>query len=86
MPNRQEMHAAIKSDYPQIFDDMIDLVLDLYEKNPTYIEDLIKQEKKKNKRVPQPKRQLNLEEFEKLHAAAPKPEQQHESPLVSEIV
>lgn len=69
--NRSEMMKAIQSDYPLMPDFLIDLVLDVYEKNPQYIEDWIKEEKKrtKMKHPPAPKHTFTLEDLERLHAA-----------------
>ena len=68
MPTRREMYEAIKRDYGNaLLDDHINLVLDMYEKNPEYIEQLCKEEKKKHKRVPEPKTRLTLEELEAIN-------------------
>lgn len=74
--NRADLMKAIKQDYPTMPDFMIETVLDVYEKDPDYIENWIKEEKKrlKTNRPPQPKTQLTIEEFERLHANDPKPE------------
>lgn len=69
MPTRAEMILAIKSDFPHLPDDWIELVLDVHEKNPDFIQDICKEEKKKNKgRLPSIKTQLNIEEFERIHS------------------
>lgn len=69
MPNRKEMFAAIKSDYSHVPDEFINIILDLHEQNSGYIEDIIKEEKRKNKgKIPAVKRQLSLEEYERIHA------------------
>lgn len=68
MPVRSEMRKAVAEDYPHLPMDFIDLVLDLHETDPEYIERLCKEEKKRtgSKRAPEPKRQLTVEEFEAL--------------------
>lgn len=70
MPTRAELFQAIKQDYPHLFDYMINLVLDLHEKNPDYIEMLIKNEKKssKTKGAPKVKSGLSIEELDRLNA------------------
>lgn len=68
MPTRKEMFEAIKADYgAALLDEHINLVLDLYEKNPEFIERLCKEEKKKCKRVPEPKTRLTVEELDALN-------------------
>lgn len=68
-PTRSELFKSIKEDYPSVLDDMINMVLDLYETNPDFIEQICKEEKKKTKgRIPKVKTQLTFEEFEKLNS------------------
>lgn len=89
MPTKSDMKKAVMQDYPHLPTEMIDLVLDLYESDPDYIERLCKEEKKKMKRVPTPKTQLTLEEFERLHAvpkAAHAVKQEDVDQLISEKI
>ena len=68
MPSRAEMIEAVRQDYPNLPLDFIDLVLELHEKNPEYIEGLIKAEQKrlKAKRV-EPKNRMSVQELEQLN-------------------
>ena len=80
MPSRKEMYDAIRSDYGStIPDEWIQLVLDMYEKQPEYIERLCKDLKKEAKGVdkgrlrqgaPLPKTRLTIEEIEQLNKKA----------------
>lgn len=65
--SRKELFESIKVDYPNIPDDFLNTFLDVYEKDKDYIEYKIRQEKKKHKRIPEPRSQMTLEEIEKLH-------------------
>lgn len=65
MPTRNEMFQALSADYPNIPSDMLQLLIDLYEKDKDWVEERIKIEKKKCKgRIPPPKTQLTLEDME----------------------
>ena len=68
MPSRSEMYEAIKKDYgATVLDDHINLVLDLWEQDQSFIERLCKEEKKKHKRAaPEPKTRLTMEDFEQI--------------------
>lgn len=68
MPTRKDFYEGLKMDYPNLPDDMIHLVIDMYEKDHDWIEQRIKEEKKKHKgKIPLPKTQLTLSEMETLH-------------------
>ena len=69
MPSRQEMIEAVRQDYPNLPFDMIDIVLEMHEKNPEYVEALIKAEKQrlKSKRAPEPKVRLTASELDELN-------------------
>jgi hypothetical protein len=66
MVSRKELFEAIKADYNNLHPDMINLVLDLHETDSQYIEGILKEEKKKCKVIPRPKRQINLQELDLL--------------------
>ena len=67
MPTRKDMFEAIKAYYGNaLLDEHINLVLDLYEKRPEYSEQLCKEEKKKHKKVPDPKIRLTMEERDEI--------------------
>lgn len=68
MPSRKDFFNAIKDEYPNLTDEMINVVLDLNETHPDYISDIIKNERKlsKSKSIPKAKRQINLEELDML--------------------
>ena len=63
------MIESVKTDYPHMPIDFINLVLELHEKDPEYIEGLIKAEKQKlkAKRAPEPKVRLTVEELDELN-------------------
>ena len=70
MPSRSElMYDAIQRDYPNLPPDFINLVLDMHEKDPEWIESIIKEEKKKTKsnRAPPPKTQITVAELDELN-------------------
>lgn len=69
MVSRKELYENIKIDYPNIPNDMIFLLLDLYTNDKDWLDSKIKEEKRKNKYTcpPKPKTQLSLEEVEKLN-------------------
>ena len=66
MPTRKEMFEAIVADYPTLPHEFINTLLDLHEKDHDYLETIIKEQRKKFKRVPEPKTQLSLEEMERI--------------------
>lgn len=66
LSRKKEMKEAIQLDYPNMPEQFIDLFLDVYEKDPDFIQERIKHEKKIHKKVPDPKVQLTLEELDKL--------------------
>lgn len=70
MPNRKDMFLAIKNDYGEaLLDDHINLVLDLYEQNPDYIERLCKDLRKQHKKGTfiEPKTRLTVQELDALN-------------------
>ena len=66
MPSRKEIFDSIVADYPTLPHEFIHTLLDLHEKEPEYLEKIIKEQRKKHKRVPEPKTQLSLEEMERI--------------------
>ena len=68
-PTRDEMQRSIQLDYPNMPPDFIALVLDMWEKDPLYVQNIIAQEKKKQKlkHAPPPKTQLTVKELEELN-------------------
>lgn len=78
MVSRKEMYEAIRADYGStIPDEWIQLVLDMYEKQPEYIERLCKDLKKeaKGKSAPPPKTRLTIDEIEHLNKKAEETQQ-----------
>lgn len=68
MPSRDQIFSAIMRDYPTILPEFVSTFLDMVEKDPDYIEGIIKERRKKEKRVPEPKNQLTVDEVERLQA------------------
>lgn len=68
--HRDEWKKQIKRDFPLVLDEHVDLVLDLWEQKPEFIQQLIKEEKQRTglKRPPEPKKQLTVDEFVKLNS------------------
>lgn len=58
----------VASEYPMIPESMIMDILDLYSQDPDWVNDRIKVLKKEHKGVLKSKRQMSLEEFERLDA------------------
>ena len=67
---KQELIDAVRQDYPQLPADFITLLLEIHEKDPDYVEGLIKSEKNrlKTKRPPEPKTRLTAQEMDELNA------------------
>lgn len=88
MPSKKDMMAAIKQDYPNLPDDYVELVLDVYEKDAEYIERLCKQMKKesKHKGIPPVKTQLTLDELDRLSQKHKEDEERWMQELVSYVV
>lgn len=66
MVSKKEMFEAIKVDYPQMPNEMIETVLELNEKDSKFIEDVIKAERKKYKTIPKVKRQMDINDLDVL--------------------
>jgi hypothetical protein len=65
---KKRWFEQIKQDYPNIPDDMISTILDLYQTDKDFIDAKIKELKKENKGKPlEIKNKLSLEEMEKLY-------------------
>lgn len=66
---KKQMIESIKCDYPALHSDIIKALVDVYEDDKDWVEDRIKQEKKKHGKgpIPPPKNNLTLDELELLH-------------------
>lgn len=72
MPNltkqtRERWAEQMQSEYPHLPTDFIALVLDLYDNDKDFLDQFVKEEKKKNKGKPlEAKKQLTVDELERL--------------------